>query len=196
MTFSFLIASPLINEVAVAMFAGSFGWRVTVLYIASGIAMGMLGGWLLGKMRLEKLLTPLGKADIQAQSEAESTRWQAEGLPFAVRLPTILRDARDIVRGVFLYIVGNGIAIGAGIHGYVPDEFFARWMGHDNPYAVPLSVLLAVPMYANAAGIVPVVQVFVAKGIPLGTALAFMMAVVGLSLPEATLLKKVMRPGS
>ena len=85
-----------------------------------------------------------------------------------------------------------GIAIGAGIHGYVPDEFFARWMGHDNPYAVPLSVLLAVPMYANAAGIVPVVQVFVAKGIPLGTALAFMMAVVGLSLPEATLLKKVM----
>ena len=189
-TFSFLIASPLINEVAVAMFAGSFGWRITVLYIASGIAMGMLGGWLLGKMRLEKLLTPWVR-QIQAQSEAESTRWQAEGLPFAARLPTILRDARDIVRGVFLYIV-VGIAIGAGIHGYVPDEFFARWMGHDNPYAVPLSVLLAVPMYANAAGIVPVVQVFVAKGIPLGTALAFMMAVVGLSLPEATLLKKVM----
>lgn len=112
-------------------------------------------------------------------------------IPFSDRLPTIIRDAWGIVRGVFLYIIA-GIAIGAGIHGFVPDEFFAQWMSKDNWYAVPLSVVLAVPMYANAAGIVPVVQVFVAKGIPIGSALAFMMAVVGLSLPEATLLKKVM----
>ena len=107
------------------------------------------------------------------------------------RLPTIIHDAWGIVSGVFLYIL-IGIAIGAGIHGFVPDEFFAQWMGKENWYAVPLAVILAVPMYANAAGIVPVVQVFVAKGISIGTALAFMMSVVGLSLPEATLLKKVM----
>lgn len=189
-TFAYLITSPLVNEVAVAMFAGSFGWEVTGIYIAGGILMGMLGGWILGKMKLDRLLTPWVR-QIQSQSEKESNEWEAEKLPFAKRLPSILRDAFGIVKGVFLYILA-GIAIGAGIHGFVPDEFFAQWMGRDCWYAVPLSVILAVPMYANAAGIVPIVQVFVAKGIPIGTAIAFMMAVVGLSLPEATLLKKVM----
>lgn len=189
-TFAFLITSPLVNEVAVAMFAGTFGWKVTGVYIASGIIMGMVGGMILGRMNLHPLLTPWVR-QIQTQSEARSQEWEADKLPFLKRLPAILRDAWDIVRGVFLYIL-VGIAIGAGIHGFVPDEFFARWMGKENWYAVPLAVILAVPMYANAAGIVPVVQVFVAKGISIGTALAFMMAVVGLSLPEATLLKKVM----
>ncbi len=189
-TFAFLITSPLVNEVAVAMFAGTFGWTITGIYIASGIFMGMLGGWILGRMKLDRLLTPWVR-QIQAQSEKESGEWEAEKLPFARRLPTIIRDAWGIVKGVFIYII-IGIAIGAGIHGFVPDEFFAQWMGKDNWYAVPLSVILAVPMYANAAGIVPVIQVFVTKGISIGTALAFMMAVVGLSLPEATLLKKVM----
>ncbi len=189
-TFAFLITSPLVNEVAVAMFAGTFGWKITGIYIASGICMGMLGGWILGKLKLDGLLTPWVH-HIQAQSEKETGIWEAEKLPFLKRLPTIVRDAWGIVKGVLIYIL-IGIAIGAGIHGFVPDEFFARWMGADNWYAVPLSVILAVPMYANAAGIVPVIQVFVAKGISIGTALAFMMAVVGLSLPEATLLKKVM----
>ncbi|MDE7165809.1 MAG: permease [Bacteroidaceae bacterium] len=189
-TFAFLITSPLVNEVAVAMFAGTFGWKVTGVYIASGIIMGMTGGMILGRMKLNHLLTPWVR-QIQAQSEAQSLEWEVDNLPFLKRLPTIVRDAWDIVRGVFVYIL-IGIAIGAGIHGFVPDEFFAQWMGKENGYAIPLAVILAVPMYANAAGIVPVVQVFVAKGIPLGTALAFMMAVVGLSLPEATLLKKVM----
>lgn len=189
-TFAFLITSPLVNEVAVAMFAGTFGWRITGVYVASGIAMGMVGGAILGKMNLSHLLTPWVR-QIQARSEAETGVWEAERMPFARRLPTVILDSWGIVKGVFLYIL-VGIAIGAGIHGFVPDEFFAQWMGKDRWYAVPLSVLLAVPMYANAAGIVPVVQVFVAKGIPIGTALSFMMAVVGLSLPEATLLKKVM----
>lgn len=189
-TFAFLITSPLVNEVAVAMVAGTFGWKITGVYIASGISMGMLGGWILGRMKLDNLLTPWVR-QIQAQSEKETDEWEAERLPFVRRMPTIIHDAWGIVKGVFIYIL-VGIAIGAGIHGFVPDEFFAQWIGRGNWYAVPLSVILAVPMYANAAGIVPIVQVFVAKGIPIGTALSFMMAVVGLSLPEATLLKKVM----
>ena len=189
-TFAFLITSPLVNEVAVAMFAGAFGWRITGIYIASGIIMGMFGGMLLGKMKLNHLLTPWVR-QIQVQSEEETSVWESEKLPFFKRLPTIIREAWGIVKGVFIYIL-IGIAIGAGIHGFVPDEFFAQWMGKENWYAVPLSVLLAVPMYANAAGIIPVIQVLVSKGIAIGTALAFMMAVVGLSLPEATMLKKVM----
>lgn len=189
-TFAFLITSPLVNEVAVAMFAGTFGWTITGVYVASGIIMGMLGGWILGKMKLDHLLTPWVR-QIQKQSEDESQQWEAEKLPFLKRVPTIIRDAWGIVKGVFIYIL-IGIAVGAGIHGFVPDDFFAQWMGPDNWFAVPLSVILAVPMYANAAGVVPIVQVFVTKGISIGTALAFMMAVVGLSLPEATMLKKVM----
>ena len=189
-TFAFLITSPLVNEVAVAMFAGTFGWKITGVYVASGIVLGMAGGRILGRMKLERLLTPWVR-QIQAQSTSEAEQWEAEQVPFLKRLPSILRDAWGIVRGVFVYIL-IGIAIGAGIHGFVPDEFFAQWMGADNWFAVPLSVVLAVPMYANAAGIVPIVQVFVAKGISIGTALAFMMAVVGLSIPEATMLKKVM----
>lgn len=189
-TFSFLITSPLVNEVAVAMFAGTFGWKITCIYVASGILMGMIGGLILGKMNLNRMLTPWVR-QIQAMSEEESWEWEEDRFSFARRLPTILRDAWGIVKGVFIYII-IGIAIGAGIHGFVPDEFFASWMGSGNWYAVPLAVILAIPMYANAAGIVPVVQVLVAKGVSIGTALAFMMAVVGLSLPEATMLKKVM----
>lgn len=189
-TFAFLITSPLVNEVAVAIFAGAFGWKITGIYIASGIIMGMLGGMILGRMRLEGLLSPWVR-QIQAQSEANAEEWSTCSLPFLRRLPVIVSDALGIVRGIMVYLLA-GVAIGAGVHGFVPDEFFACRMSGEAWYAVPLSVLLAVPMYANAAGIVPVIQVFVAKGISLGTALAFMMAVVGLSLPEATMLKKVM----
>lgn len=189
-TFAFLITSPLVNEVAVAMFAGTFGWKITGIYVASGIMLGMLGGWILGRMKLDRLLTPWVR-QIQAQATSEAEQWEAENVPFLQRLPSILRDAWGIVRGVFVYIL-IGIAIGAAIHGFVPDEFFAQWLGADNLFAVPIAVILAVPMYANAAGIVPIVQVFVTKGISIGTAIAFMMAVVGLSIPEATLLKKVM----
>ena len=189
-TFAFLITSPLVNEVAVAMFLGSFGVKVTAVYVASGILLGMIGGFLLGKMQLEPLLSNWVK-QIQMQSTQQTEAWEAEHVSFADRLPSILREAWGIVRGVLLYVI-FGIGIGAMMHGFVPEGFFETYMARDNWFAVPLAVVLAVPMYANAAGIVPIIEVFVAKGIPLGTAIAFMMAVVGLSLPEATLLKKVM----
>ena len=189
-TFAFLITSPLVNEVAVAMFLGTFGLMVTLIYLVSGILLGVIGGFALGRMRLAPYLSDWVK-QIQAHSSAQADEWEKDHTTFGQRLPVILRDAWGIVRGVLVYIL-IGIGIGAFMHGFVPEGFFEQYMSRDNWYAVPLSVLLAVPMYANAAGIVPVIEVFVAKGIPLGTAIAFMMAVVGLSLPEATLLKKVM----
>lgn len=189
-TFAFLITSPLVNEVAVAMFLGTFGLKVTLIYVVSGILLGVIGGIVLGKMRLSPYLSDWVK-QIQVDSSLQSNEWEREHTAFIKRLPVIIRDAWSIVRGILVYIL-IGIGIGAFMHGFVPEGFFEQYMSKDNWLAVPLSVLLAVPMYANAAGIVPVIEVFVAKGIPLGTAIAFMMAVVGLSLPEATLLKKVM----
>ena len=190
-TFSFLITSPLVNEVAVAMFLGLFGLKVTLVYSISGILLGTFGGFLLGKMNLDRFLSDWVK-QIQANSGQEAMQWEKDKTPFIDRLPVIIREGWGIVRKVLLYVI-IGIAIGAAMHGYVPENFFTEYLSADKWYAVPLAVILAVPMYANAAGIVPVIQVFVAKGVPVGTALAFMMAVVGLSLPEATLLKKVMQ---
>ena len=189
-TFAFLITSPLVNEVAIALFLGTFGLKITLVYAFSGIMLGVIGGYVLGKFKLDNYLSEWVK-QIQANANVESVAWEGEKTSFVKRLPVIVKDAWNIVRGVLLYII-LGIAIGAFMHGYVPEGFFEQYMSKSNWYAVPLSVLLAVPMYANAAGIVPVIEVFVAKGIPVGTAIAFMMAVVGLSLPEATLLKKVM----
>lgn len=189
-TLSFLITSPLVNEVAVAMFLGSFGIKATLVYVISGILLGCVGGFVLGRMHLEPYLSDWVK-QVQLQSEKQTAEWEQERTSFMQRLPIVIRDSWRIVRGVLLYFF-IGIGIGAFMHGFVPEGFFEQYMSRDNWYAVPLSVMLAVPMYANAAGIVPVIEVFVAKGIPLGTAIAFMMAVVGLSLPEATLLKKVM----
>lgn len=189
-TFAFLITSPLVNEVAVAMFLGSFGLKITLIYVISGILLGILGGAALGRMNLSPYLSDWVK-QIQVDSTAQTDVWEKEHTSFIQRLPGIIRDSWHIVRGVLVYIL-IGIGIGAFMHGFVPEGFFEQYMSKDNWLAVPMSVLLAVPMYANAAGIVPVIEVFVAKGIPMGTAIAFMMAVVGLSLPEATLLKKVM----
>lgn len=189
-TFAFLITSPLVNEVAVAMFLGSFGVRTTIVYVVSGIVLGVLGGMVLGRMNLDRYLSGWIR-DIQRQSEAQADAWEAEKTSFFDRLLSIVRGSWDIVRGVLVYVL-VGIGIGAAMHGFVPDGFFERYLAAGNWWSVPLAVVLAVPMYANAVGIVPVIEVFVAKGVPLGTAIAFMMSVVGLSLPEATLLKKVM----
>ena len=189
-TFSFLITSPLVNEVAVAMFLGMFGLKATLVYAISGILLGTIGGWVLGKMKLEHLLSDWVKT-LLANDQMNAGEYEEEKLTFRQRLPEITRSAWEIVRGVVLYVI-IGIAIGAAMHGYVPENFFAQYLGSGAWWTVPLAVILAVPMYANAAGIVPVIQVFVAKGVPIGTAIAFMMATVGLSLPEATLLKKVM----
>jgi uncharacterized membrane protein YraQ (UPF0718 family) len=189
-TLTFLIASPLVSEVAVAMFLGSFGVKATLIYVVSGTVLSMIAGFILSRMHLEPYLSDWVKA-AQAQSSAQSQIWEAEKTPFIKRLPAITRESWSIVRGVLLYIL-IGIGIGATMHGYVPEGFFEQYLSAENWWGVPLAVVLAVPMYANPASIVPVVEVFVAKGIPLGTAIAFMMAVIGLSIPEATMLKKVM----
>src|SRR5574344_903737 len=189
-TFAFLITSPLVNEVAIAMFLGSFGLKATLIYAISGILLGIVGGFVLGKLKLERYLSAWVR-QIQAKSEVDTAKWEAEQIPFMKRLPTIIKDAWGIVRGVLIYVI-IGIGIGAAMHGFVPEGFFQEYLSADKWYSIPLAVIFAIPMYANAAGIVPVIQVFVAKGVPLGTAIAFMMGVVGLSLPEATLLKKVM----
>lgn len=188
-TFAFLITSPLVNEVAIAMFIGMFGLKTTIIYATSGILLGTIGGWLLGKFNLEPLLTDWVKNILS--SKIAQSKFEKENRTFRERLPEITHSAWDIVKSVLLYVI-IGIAIGAAMHGYVPENFFGQYLGSGKWWTVPLAVILAVPMYANAAGIVPVIQVFVAKGIPLGTAIAFMMATVGLSIPEATLLKKVM----
>ena len=188
-TFSFLITSPLVNEVAIAMFIGMFGLKATVIYVTSGILLGTAGGWLLGKFNLEPLLSDWVKKIME--NKMQQGKLEEEILTFRQRLPGITRGAWDIVKGVVVYVI-IGIAIGAAMHGYVPENFFGKYLGGGQWWTVPLAVLVGVPMYANAAGVVPVIQVFVAKGVPLGTAIAFMMATVGLSIPEATLLKKVM----
>lgn len=189
-TLTFLIASPLVSEVAVAMFLGTFGLKVTLVYIVSGTLLSMVAGYILSRMHLEPYLSDWVKA-AQVQSTEQSGKWEAESTPFIKRLPVITRESWGIVRGVLLYIL-VGIGMGAAMHGYVPEGFFEQYLSAGHWWGVPLAVVLAVPMYANAAGIVPIVEVFVAKGIPLGTAIAFMMAIIGLSLPEATMLKKVM----
>jgi uncharacterized membrane protein YraQ (UPF0718 family) len=190
-TFSFLITSPLVNEVAIAMFLGLFGWKATLIYAGSGIILGTLGGWILGKFKLEPLLSDwvqkiLNNADANTEAYEDDSKQT-----FVERLPEITKEAWDLVKGILIYVI-IGIGIGAAMHGYVPENFFAEYLGSGAWWTVPLAVILAVPMYANAAGIVPVIQVFVSKGVPLGTAIAFMMATVGLSIPEGTLLKKVM----
>jgi hypothetical protein len=188
-TFAFLITSPLVNEVALAMFIGMFGMKTTVIYATSGIVLGSIGGFVLSRFKLEKHLTPWVQ-QVMAGAETEE-KLSEEHIPFIKRIPGILQEAGGIVRSVFIYII-IGIGIGAAMHGWIPAGFFERYIDPGNPLAVPLAVMLGVPMYSNAAGVLPIIQVFVQKGIPLGTAIAFMMAVVGLSIPEATLLKKVM----
>lgn len=189
-TFSFLVTSPLVNEVAVGLFLGIFGFKITAIYVVSGILLGTVSGMILQTFKLERHLSPWVK-DILTNAQKDQDKFIAEKQNFSERLPTIWQEALKIIRGILPYLL-IGIAIGGLMHGYVPEGFFEQYMGKDNWFAVPVSTILAVPMYANASGILPVVQVLVAKGIPIGTAIAFMMGVVGLSLPEAMLLKKVM----
>jgi uncharacterized membrane protein YraQ (UPF0718 family) len=189
-TFAFLVTSPLVNEVAVAVLLGSFGLKTTAIYVATGITLGVVSGLILNALKLEYLLTDWVKK-IWEKAEAEREAFEIENKTFFQRIPDIAKEAFGIVKSVFPYVL-IGIAIGAAMHGYIPEGFFENYIGKQTWYAVPLAVILGVPMYANATGIVPIIQVFVSKGIPIGTSLAFMMAVVGLSIPEALLLKKVM----
>ena len=188
-TFTYLITAPLVNEVAIAIFLGAFGFKITAIYVVTGIVLGIIGGFTLGKLKLEKHLSPWVQniiANAQTEEELEEDKQT-----LAQRFPGILKEAYDIVKGVATYII-IGIAIGGLMHGFIPTGFFEAYISKENPFAVPIAVILGIPMYSNAAGVIPVIQVLVAKGVPLGTAIAFMMGVVGLSLPEAMLLKKVM----
>ncbi len=189
-TFAFLVTSPLVNEVAIGLFVGLFGLKMTIIYVSSGVILGMTSGAILSKLRLERFLTPWVK-EVLAQAAREEEEFQAEQTPFLQRLPVIRNEVFKILKGVVPYVL-VGIAIGGFMHGYIPEGFFEKYLSKDNWLAVPLATVLAVPMYSNASGILPVVQVLVHKGVSIGTAIAFMMGVVGLSLPEAMLLKKVM----
>ncbi|CAM1356486.1 MULTISPECIES: permease [Tenacibaculum] len=189
-TFSFLITSPLVNEVAIGLFVGLFGIKTTLIYVISGVLLGTISGVILQKLKLETYLTPWVK-EVLKNAQREQEIFKEEKQTLQQRLPIIWSEVIQILKGIILYVI-VGIAIGGLMHGYIPEGFFEKYMNKDNLFAVPIATILAVPMYSNASGILPVVQVLVAKGIPLGTAIAFMMGVVGLSLPEAMLLKKVM----
>jgi uncharacterized membrane protein YraQ (UPF0718 family) len=189
-TFAFLITSPLVNEVAIGLFIGLFGLETTLIYVISGVLLGTISGFILQKLDLEHYLTPWVK-EVLTSAQREQDKFQAEKQSFKQRLPIIWVEVVKILKGIIPYVL-VGIAIGGLMHGYIPEGFFEKYLDKDNLFAVPIAAVLAVPMYSNASGILPVVQVLVAKGIPLGTAIAFMMGVVGLSLPEAMLLKKVM----
>lgn len=189
-TFSFLITSPLVNEVAIGLFLGLFGWKVTMIYVVSGIILGMTAGIILAQFRLERYLTTWVK-EVMANAEKEEKIYRTDDVPFLNRLPFIWSEASKILKGVVFYVI-IGIAVGGMMHGYIPEGFFEQYMNRENLFAVPIATIMAVPLYSNASGVLPIVQVLVNKGIPLGTAIAFMMGVVALSFPEAMLLKKVM----
>lgn len=189
-TFSFLITSPLVNEVAIGLFVGLFGVKTTLIYVISGVLLGTISGIILQNLKLEPYLTPWTK-EVLENAQRDQDVFKAEQQTFKQRLPIIWAEVLKILKGIVPYVI-VGIAIGGLMHGYFPEGFFEKYMAKDNFFAVPIATILAVPMYSNVSGILPVVQVLVTKGIPLGTAIAFMMGVVGLSLPEAMLLKKVM----
>jgi uncharacterized protein len=186
-TFSFLIASPMINEVAVIMLFGMFGWKTALIYVTTGLIIAITAGWVIGRLKLERWVQ-----DWVYQTQFGRTDNDGEKLTFADRIQFGCNAVKEIVGKVWIY-VAIGIAVGAGAHGYVPQDFMASLMGKSAWYSVPLSVLIGVPLYSNAAGIIPIVSVLIEKGAALGTALAFMMAVIGLSLPEMIILKKVLK---
>ena len=187
-TFSFLIAAPMVNEIALALLFALFGWKIALLYLVLGLTVAIVAGFIIGKLKMEHHLEDW----VQKMARTEATVG-ADELTLADRIQSGFASVREIVGKVWPYVLA-GIAIGAGIHGYVPADFMASFMGKDVWWAVPASVLIGVPMYTNAAGIIPIVEALLAKGAALGTVLAFMMSVIALSLPEMVILRKVLKP--
>ena len=185
-TFSFLIAAPTINEVAIILLFGLFGWKVAGLYIASGLTVAIVAGFIIGRMKMERYVE-----DFVWQVKAGGQSFE-EHLTWAGRIERAWYSVKEIVGKVWLYVV-IGIAVGAGIHGYVPEDALASILGKQAWWSVPVAVLIGIPLYSNAAGIVPIVGALIEKGASVGTALAFMMSVIGLSLPEAVILKRVIK---
>ncbi len=186
-TFSFLIAAPMINEVAIVLLFGLFGWETALLYVIMGLIIAVTSGWVIGRLKLERYVE---EWVFKIRSQHASVEEQS--LTLTDRIDRGWDAVKDVVGKVWLYIM-IGIAVGAGVHGYVPENFMAGIMGKDVWWSVPLSVVIGIPMYSNAAGIIPIVQALLGKGASLGTALAFMMSVIGLSLPEMIILKKVLK---
>ena len=188
-TFSFLIAAPMINEVALVLLIGLFGWKVALIYVLTGLGIAIISGFVLEKLHLQKYV-----ADWVYQMEAKQANDEQEEdkISFAQRIEAGFVSVKEIVGKIWIYII-IGIAVGAGAHGFVPDDYLVRVLGSQNWYSVPLAIVVGIPLYSNAAGIIPIVSVLIEKGVSLGTALAFMMSVIGLSLPEIIILKKVLK---
>ena len=184
-TFSFLVASPMINEIALVMLFGLFGWKVAFIYIISGLIIAIISGIIIGKLKVENLVYDFSKNKNISQLGLPSLSWKQ-------RIIYAKNYTFDIVKKIWLFII-LGVGVGAWIHGYVPADLIAQYAGGNKWYAVPLAVLIGIPLYSNAAGIIPLVSVLTEKGVSMGTTLAFMMAVTGLSLPEFLILKKVMK---
>lgn len=186
-TFSFLIAAPMINEVALVLLIGLFGWKIALIYVLTGLSVAIVAGFILEKLKLQHYV-----ADWVYQVKARQVNNIEEKISFSQRIDSGLYSVKEIVGKIWPYIV-VGIAVGAGAHGFVPDDFLANVLGAANWYSVPLAIAVGIPLYSNAAGIIPIVSVLIEKGVSLGTALAFMMSVIGLSLPEIIILKKVLK---
>ncbi|MHB8985355.1 MAG: permease, partial [Eubacteriales bacterium] len=185
-TFSFLISSPTVNEVALVMLWGLFGWKIAAIYIVTGVTLAFIGGIVIGKLKLEHLVEEYVYKIRMGEVEVQVPTWR-ERLEYA-------RDyTKDIIKRVWLFVL-IGVGLGAWIHGYVPVDLVVRYAGPDNPLAVIIAVIIAIPLYSNAAGTIPIVQALVEKGMPMGTSLAFMMAVVAISAPEMIILRKVIKP--
>jgi len=186
-TFSFLISAPMVNEVALTLLFAMFGWKVAFLYLGLGLSVAIVAGWLIGRLKMEAYLE-----DWVRDMPKTAARFEDAGMTLEDRILGGLNAVREIVGKVWPYILG-GIALGAMIHGYVPEDFMASFMGKHAWWSVPLAVIIGVPMYTNAAGVIPIVQALLAKGAALGTVLAFMMSVIALSLPEMIILRKVLK---
>jgi uncharacterized membrane protein YraQ (UPF0718 family) len=186
-TFSFLIAAPMVNEVALALLLGLFGWKIAGLYLGLGLGVAIVSGWVIGRLHMEAHVEDWVRKMPQAHATVG-----IDNMTLAERVQAGFLAVREIVGRVWPYVVA-GIAIGAAIHGYVPQDFMAGLMGKDVWWSVPIAVLIGVPMYSNAAGIIPIVEALLAKGAALGTVLAFMMSVIALSLPEMVILRKVLK---
>jgi len=188
-TLSFLIASPMVNEVAVILIFGMFGWQIATIYIVFGLLVAIVAGYVLGRLHLEKWVEPfVFETKLRGKVVEPST-----DMPWEDRFALGWQEVKTIIGKIWPYLL-VGIAIGAAIHGWAPQDLFARWAGSGNPFAVPIAVILGIPLYSNAAGVIPLVQALSEKGVALGTVLAFMMAVVALSLPEMILLRRVLKP--
>jgi uncharacterized membrane protein YraQ (UPF0718 family) len=187
-TFSFLVAAPMVNEIALVLLYGLLGWKVAALYLVTGLLIAMISGWVIGRLKLESWIEDW----VQELRAGEAIVFE-EKLTWHDRIHQGVDAVRDIVGKVWVYVVA-GIAVGAFIHGYVPEDFMASIMGKDAWWSVPAAVVVGIPMYSNAAGIVPVVEALLGKGAALGTVLAFMMSVIALSLPEMIILRKVLKP--